>query len=301
MGSQIRIVQSLWSKPALKKQGFSLTDRAAGGWPALKYYYMSWALSCLRARALYDKVELVTDDAGKHLLIDTLKLPYTCVNTTLNELDHYDADLWALGKIYAYAAQNEAFVHIDGDVFLWEQLPENLSEAALLAQHEEYDYSFYYDNLNAAQEAGFVMPTPILEAQRYSNVIVAANAGIIGGNNVDFYKRFKKEVIHFLDTNQHHFPSAVTGGLNNLFEQYLFHCMAKADGINITYLLKNISYSYEGLCDFHAVPHQQKFIHVLGVNKRKMRYAEDVALHLKMEWPEVYQSILDYCSATDNV
>jgi hypothetical protein len=301
MGSQIRIVQSLWSKPSLKKHGFNLTDRALGGWPAPKYYYMSWALSCLRARALYDQVELVTDDAGKRLLVDTLKLPYTNVDTTLNALDHYDTDLWALGKIYAYAAQNAPFVHIDGDVFLWEQLPENLSEAPLVAQHEEYDYSFYYDNLNAAREAGFVMPEPITAAQESNPVIVAANAGIMGGTHVDFFKRLKKEVIRFLEANQGRFPSAVTGGLNNLFEQYLFHCMAKADGLDIAYLFENMRYSYDGLCDFHAVPHKQKFIHVLGVNKRKMRYAEDVALHLKMEWPAVYQSILDYCNATDNL
>jgi hypothetical protein len=38
---------------------------------------MSWALSCLSLREHYDEVELYTDSAGYHILIEVLQLPYT--------------------------------------------------------------------------------------------------------------------------------------------------------------------------------------------------------------------------------
>lgn len=287
----IRIVHSLWTKPVEKRGHFSLTDRALGGWSDKKYYYMSWALSCLRACSLYERVELVTDTRGKALLIDCLQLPYTRVQVALDELDEYDPDLWALGKIYAYALQDEPFIHIDGDVFLWEPLPEELARAPLVAQHEERAYSFYRDNLRAAAEAGIDMPAVIAAEIAENRPVVASNAGILGGTNVRFFKDFKKAVILFLQANKHKLRPGLAGGLNNIFEQYLFWCLAQQQQIPIAYLLENISYHYEGLCDFHNVPHKRGFIHVVGINKRKARFGEDVALRLRLEWPGVYDRI----------
>ncbi len=56
-----------------------------GGWLSAEYHWLSWALSVLQLRRLYDEVKLVTDAAGKALLVDTLGLPYTIVRVVFDE------------------------------------------------------------------------------------------------------------------------------------------------------------------------------------------------------------------------
>jgi hypothetical protein len=97
----MKIIQSFWTKPFLQSPDLQ-DSRMNGGWPARKYNYFSWALSCLQLCRYYQNVELVTDDLGKFILIEKLKLPYTSVKTELNRINDYNAGLWALGKICAY-------------------------------------------------------------------------------------------------------------------------------------------------------------------------------------------------------
>ena len=97
----MKIVQSFWTKPFLSGGKGMAGTRLNGGWPEKKFNYFSWALSCLQLRKYYDNVQLVTDDLGKELLIEKMQLPYSSVTTDLNQLDKYNANLWALGKICA--------------------------------------------------------------------------------------------------------------------------------------------------------------------------------------------------------
>ena len=46
-------------------------------------------------------------------------------------------------KIVTYQDQNEPFIHIDTDVFMWEPIPQRLLIAPLVAQHRERDSNFY--------------------------------------------------------------------------------------------------------------------------------------------------------------
>lgn len=94
-------------------------------------------LSLLLARRHYPETALVTDSAGKALLVDTLGLSFTSVSTELDCLRDADPDLWALGKLVAYSIQDEPFIHLDTDVFLWRALPARLTSAPVLAQHRE--------------------------------------------------------------------------------------------------------------------------------------------------------------------
>ncbi|WP_413788813.1 DUF6734 family protein [Ascidiimonas meishanensis] len=45
----MKIIESYWSKPALIKDGHA-DSKFSGGWPDVKYHYMSWALSCLKIK-----------------------------------------------------------------------------------------------------------------------------------------------------------------------------------------------------------------------------------------------------------
>ena len=52
------------------------------------------------------------------ILINKLELPYTDVKVVLDDLNDYDRDLYALGKVYAYGIQEEPFIHVDADIYM---------------------------------------------------------------------------------------------------------------------------------------------------------------------------------------
>src|SRR5512144_869064 len=114
----MRAVWSFWSKP--------YAAHRVRVWASEKHHRLSWILSLERARRHYRPTVLYTDDDGVRLLVDGLGLDFDAVHTTLNALSATDPEWWALGKLYAYRSQSEAFVHVDNDVFLWKRLPTEL-------------------------------------------------------------------------------------------------------------------------------------------------------------------------------
>lgn len=91
------------------------------GWAAPEYHLMSWALSCLQLKKIYNQVDLYCNDEAANLLVDELNLPYNNIQRSHNTLHIIDERLWALPKIYTYSLQNEPFLHVDGDVFLFKE------------------------------------------------------------------------------------------------------------------------------------------------------------------------------------
>jgi len=106
---------------------------------------LSWILSCNQLRKYYDEVELYTDSLGYSILIEKLKLPYTKVHIILDELNNYDDNLWALAKIKSYSLMNEPFLHIDGDVFIFEPFNKNLMKTSIITQNIETTSDYYWD------------------------------------------------------------------------------------------------------------------------------------------------------------
>src|SRR3954471_15845202 len=104
----MRAVWSFWTKP--------WREHAGHDWPSEKHHLLAWILSFETARSHYPQTTLVTDDAGAEMLVDGLGLPFESVSTELNSLVQYDAALWMAGKLCAYRAQTEPFVHLDTDV-----------------------------------------------------------------------------------------------------------------------------------------------------------------------------------------
>jgi len=54
----MKIVQSFWSKPMLMNDNSDAIFRSNGGWTDRIYFYMSWALSCLKFKEIYNEIEL---------------------------------------------------------------------------------------------------------------------------------------------------------------------------------------------------------------------------------------------------
>lgn len=281
----MKIVQSYWSKPDIENTN----------WVEKKLHYFSWALSCLKLKQYYDNVELVTDQAGKELLIDQLQLPYDSVRVELDSLNEYDPLLWALGKIYAYRVQDEPFIHVDGDIFIWAKFPDGIESADLIAQHEEDSYEFsnvYYDGLLKANLNSY--PEAILKYRKdVTTNIMQTNAGILGGNDIDFIQRYCKEAFRFVEENKVKALAVKHPGMfNTIFEQYLFYCMANVENKTIKYLFEEkIDCNFEEIVPFKDIPYSAQFIHVLGSHKRNIFFNQKIIQYLWYEFPEYYNRV----------
>lgn len=289
----MRVIHSMWSKPTFKFQNLNMTDRGKGGWLDKKYNYMSWALSCLQFKKFYSQVELYTDKAGYELLINKLKLPYSNVQVVLDDLNNYHTDLWALGKIYTYGKQNEPFIHADGDVYIWERFPDNLEKAELVAQNIERHYKYYDDVLLQLEQNFHYIPKAINESKKKNQGIIGVNAGLLGGNSLDFFLDYSKQAFEFVDKNIGSLDKVDIGAFNAIFEQCLFYGLAEQQGKNIQCYLQNINATFNGLSQFTDVPTKRKYIHPIGNNKKHKYFCDLLALKLLTEYPDYYFRIID--------
>tara|TARA_B110000908_G_scaffold172725_1_gene242401 strand:- start:7974 stop:8471 length:498 start_codon:yes stop_codon:yes gene_type:complete len=165
----MKIVQTFWSGNSkdIIKDTF--------GWYAPEYHLMSWALSCLQLRKFYDNVVLYTDEKGYELLINYLKLPYTKVIVNLDELNKDDSDLWALSKIHTYSKQDEPFLHVDGDVFIWEAFNKDIMKANLIAQNKEIGTAHFYESMfDSIEQELIYLPKDItvIKEKKYFNFCI---------------------------------------------------------------------------------------------------------------------------------
>ncbi|MCE9563810.1 MAG: hypothetical protein K8U57_17345 [Planctomycetes bacterium] len=186
----MRAVWSFWTEPFRRGEG--------SGWLSPYHAYLAWGLSVQCASRHYPDTMLVTDDAGVELLVGKLGLKFTHVSRELNRLGGRSPDWWALGKLYAYRMQTDPFVHIDGDVFLWKRLPEELETAPVFAQSpEQFDpdnAAGYYpvravERTFPAAGAGW-LPDAWRRYTDGAGTRTASCCGIVGGTRIDLLTEF---------------------------------------------------------------------------------------------------------------
>jgi len=290
----MKIVQSLWSKPSNKTAEININDRNIGGWLNKKYYCLSWALSCLQFKKFYNDVELVTDQPGYELLINHLRLPYTNVHVVLDALDSYHPDLWSLGKIYAYGMQRTPFIHADGDVFIWEQFSENVCKSHLIAQNLEVNFEYYSTIYDSVKKYFKFIPQVLEGSIKYNKgQILAANAGILGGSDNDFFQDYSQIAFEFVEKNLDGLKNVNVGLFNIIAEQFLFHSLAEQKGYRINYLLQNLNKSYDGICELTDVPVLTKYAHAVGHYKKKLNICSLIEYRLQVDFPDYYYKILN--------
>ena len=228
-----KAVFSFWTKPNadIWKQ-----ER----WLHPDYAWYSWVVAVNCAKQWFDKVELVTDQTGAYILTEWLGLKFDSVRTDLEELS-VDTNFWSYGKIKAYQIQEEPFVHIDFDVFLFKPLPQELLQSRIFVQNIEEGFRFedcyreYVDVVN-------IFPR---KPKSWTHSLTEASCmGIFGVNDLSFIETYCQQVNELLfspENNNHwdvipdkHFYCIV-------FEQFLLDCVAKDLNISIDYLHRNYS------------------------------------------------------------
>jgi hypothetical protein len=301
----MKMVQSFWTLPMSGADTAALDNRHGGGWLEIKYLLMGWAYSCLQLRHFYDEVELITDRVGKELLIDKLKLPYTHTRVVLDDINHYDPNWWAVGKIYAFGLQDRPFLHVDGDVFIWEPFPERLLKAALVGQCLEYAYPIYKEVLAFLLERGAYIPKDILSGAERQTALHAYNAGIIGGNDMAFFKEYVHEAWKFIKANQSVPNVPNVGHLNAFYEQHLFFSMAARRKIRVECYTDETDQNelgnfFKSLQRFSNASAGCNYIHLYGEAKMNPGHCEILADRLRREHPGYYYRVLNVISGYFN-
>lgn len=294
----MRIIQSFWSLPVKESRQQTINNRLAGGWLRPEFHLLSWAYSCLRLRSVYDSVELITDNAGKALLIDALQLPYTGMDIELENIYRHHPDLWALGKVYAIKKQTQPFIHVDGDVFIWKRFPERIEYAPLVAQNKECNFSFYRLVFQQLLELECYIPAVITDHYKQGNGITAYNAGIIGGHDLSFIGRYTTEIIRFVELNNKHLEELPAGQLNAFFEQYLYYCLAEKEQVRVECYTditdkSLINKKFKGLYEFTGAPSGECYIHLFGEDAKKNEaICTELDARMKREYPYYYDLVM---------
>lgn len=278
--TELKIIQSYWSKPGISRSGWSHPD----------FHFLSWILSCLKLKAYYPEVELITDERGKKLWIDILKLPYDRVSLRLNDLQDCNERIWTLGKLWSYSIQRQPFLHVDGDVLIWKKLP--FCDEPLMAQHRESGFEHNLCFFNLLREKGYRFPPEIAWDDANVN---EANAGVLGGNDLPFFARYTGIAFKFLRDNQERInalsaPNEITA-VNTLMEQGFFFRLAEQRNIPVGYLFneEDVKDDYVKLVDFMSVPHASTYIHPVGYHKKNPVIGEWIARLLYYEYPAYFR------------
>ncbi len=280
----MKIIQSFWS-------GNQTNFTNNYGWYDYKYNWLSWILSCHQLIKFHKEVELYTDKFGYEILIKKLQLPYTKVHVVLDELNHYNKNLWAIAKIRTFQLQTEPFIHVDGDVFVWESLTDRFENSNLVSQNLEITTDYYRKGWEFIHKQLKFLPTEMNEYHENTSNL-ACNMGIIGGNNLAFFKHYTHKSIEFVMKNATCIVGLESLNFNIFFEQVLFYQMTEIGKENIDFYFDEISLDndYKGFGDFQKVPNK-RYLHLLGDYKRNPIVCRAMEIYLMKYYPENFSML----------
>lgn len=288
----MKIIQSFWT-------GKNVNSHKNFGWLSSKYHYLGWILSVNQLRKFYKDVILFTDLKGYEILIEKLRLPYTEVKVVLDDLNHYEENLWALAKVKAYSEMDEPFLHVDGDVFIWEAFGNELLNKPLIAQNIETTTDYYWSMWESIRARLNYLPEQMKHYDmRLHNK--AYNMGIFGGSDTEFVKRYCKNSFAFVDNNISCLSKDAAFNFNIFFEQVLLYEMVKSEQKQVSFLIEEDigDNEYKGFGNFEEVPYERKYLHLLGFFKRQELVCNKLDIYVQKYYPQYYSYLEDYLNIT---
>ncbi len=280
----MRAVWSFWSLP------YQMHRRR--DWASEKSHLFSWVLSVEVARRHYPETTLVTDEEGARLLVDGLGLNFSHVSTELNGLQEQDPDWWMLGKLHTYRSQQQPFIHLDYDVYLWTPLPHRVVSAPVFAQNMEEIGAAWYDvelceRVIRAEGRGQI-PVEWSWYRSSSSRQQAACCGILGGNDLRFLHHYAGVAIQLLEDRGNRAALSTLHDkklYNPLFEQYVLCACAEYHQVRIEYL-------FESFGEALAQSAYAGYTHLIAGAKANPEIAGRLERRVANEFPESYERCL---------
>lgn len=294
----MRAVWSFWSRPhSLFYHRFWHSERA---------HLLCWVLSVAQAAAHFRETCLVTDSAGARLLVDELGLPFTTVSDDLERLNQTGADpqWWVLGKLAAYAAQPEPFLHLDADVILWKPLPARLAGAAVIAQNPEHfdltDQTLYRADqfIRGIADCGGWLPD---EWQSYAarRRTAALCCGILGGTDIDFLHRYARRATGIILHPRNATAWERIGIRDNiLIEQYFLAACLEAEAIRKgPDAAGRVGYLFPSSAQAFAPQAAERvgYTHLIGDAKADPEIAARLEGRVRADHPALYERCMRLC------
>jgi len=264
------------------------------GWVAPEYHLMGWALSCLQLDEIYGCVDLYCNSRSANLLTNKIGLPYKKVKISLDSFSMPNKRLWALPKIATYMLQQEPFIHVDGDVFLFNKLPDTVVGKELIAQNLEESSIYHLAVQKQIVKHLIYIPQCVKDDFVVSQPLKTLNAGIIGGTNLDFICEFSNIATNYVWNNVERLHKINSDKFNVFFEQHLFYSLARQKDVTVSLLFEELieNNDYVGLGDFHEVPFKRNYLHLLGNYKRDEFTCMQMASKLRKLHPEYFYRII---------
>lgn len=289
-------VWSFWNKPYERSHGL--------GWADERYHLLSWILSLETARPYFNQTALYTDDAGVKLLIDGLGLEFDIVSTALNALDDADSRWWVAGKLLAYRSQTEPFVHIDTDVYLWQGLPDRLTNAPVFAQHPEFfelGNTYYIPERFTyyIEKVGGWIPDELVWYMPFAKKYQAACCGILGGCRTDFLGYYADLALRYLSEPCNQAGWQLLGEANGMtLEQFfLVACvMYHRDNTKSPFAGIDLAYLFDRQDDVFSadVAADLGYTHLIGDAKKNVTILRQLEYRVQRDYPELYQRCVDF-------
>jgi hypothetical protein len=277
-------IQTFWTTPGTP------AEQTHGGWLDPRFHFMSWALSASLLNEHFGRTVLHTDLTGRNMLIDLLELPYDEVHLTQEGLGTlYPKDWWVMRKICSYAHAEGPFVHVDGDAFLWNGLPDHVRNKPVIAQNSQSGFQCYRIAAGQLQEAGIALPAFMGEEHgRFE----AVNMGVTGGTDEVFFKEYVRETKAYYDRYLagRTFGPGTSGFLNTLLEECFFRHYAEYRGQTVTdWIPTSFGQGYGSLAN--CMDDSYGLTHLIGTNKKDIYFCKQVEFQLRRRFPKVFRKV----------
>lgn len=293
--SNLKIIQTFWSKPIYEKSNF-IHNRHKGGWLSEKHFATACALSFTMLKKIYGNVELYTDKKGKKWLIDELGLEYDKVYIKLDLFNFLPSALWAIPKIYVFSIQEEPFIHIDLDVFIWEKFSDHFLKAPLFAQNFDKNQDY---NIEAILYLEKNKSSDILKKYLNYSDYNSINAGIIGGTDIEFIKDYSTTALNFINDIEKEWNSNEAAKLNFIAEQFFFYQLSLIKKKKINFLFESVGHENQDLMKFYLVPSCINYIHLISNAKKNPYACHMIECHLYNENKKLLERISNMYKKND--
>ena len=151
---------------------------------------------------------------------------------------------------------------------------------------------YYYRNIWSGIYPELAYLPDELEKFHNDSSNMAYNMGIVGGNNISFFKSFCKKSIDFVDANKASWPKINGLHFNVFFEQLLFCKHAEQTRQKVDFLFPEMptDNEYFGFADFHEVP-DKTYLHLLGNYKKEPIICKFMEQYLMKFYPREYSNL----------
>lgn len=175
-----------------------------------KKIFLQMTLSALLARKYYKNIHLYTNKEVATIVKD-IGIPYNTINSTL--LQDSGDKTFSVPKIRVFSQQNEPFIHIDLDTFIFKNIDfksiSNLYSTFnegkdRMISLDKYDSSFYDTYVKKIFELRDKLPVELL---KYIDFKIIPNMSLFGGHRFDIVSDASKYCINIYEQNKDFFDS----------------------------------------------------------------------------------------------